>query len=132
MGVVAVLSAACATRPGAGFLSPVVDSVVGATNHTLLIATTRERDARPGTFFNGERGKSLAGDENRVGNDGDIEELVALGATVIDLANVNGDDPTNTDKFVQLATVAPERRTVLGQTLLAGITAATGRSAAPC
>jgi esterase/lipase superfamily enzyme len=57
--VVAVPLAACASRPESGFLSPVADNAIGASNHTLLIATTRERDARPGTLFNGERGRSL-------------------------------------------------------------------------
>ena len=57
--VVAVALAACASRPESGFLSPVAEDVTGASNHTLLVATTRERDARPGTLFNGERGKSL-------------------------------------------------------------------------
>ena len=57
--VVAVALAACATRPESGFLSPVAEDVTGASNHTLLVATTRERDARPGTLFNGERGRSL-------------------------------------------------------------------------
>ena len=59
--------------------------------------------------------KVIAGGENRVGADGNIEELEALGATVIDLTDVKGDDPSNHDKFVQLATVAPELRAVLGQ-----------------
>lgn len=57
--VVAVPLAACASRPESGFLSPVAENAIGASNHTLLIATTRERDARPGTLFNGERGRSL-------------------------------------------------------------------------
>jgi esterase/lipase superfamily enzyme len=54
------LLAACATRPETGFLLPVAESVAGATDRTLLVATTRERDARPGTFFNGERGRPLS------------------------------------------------------------------------
>ena len=49
----------CASRPETGFLSPVAVSAAGATDHTLLVATTRERDARPGTLFNGERASSL-------------------------------------------------------------------------
>ena len=57
--VVAVPLAACASRPESGFLSPVAENAIGASNHTLLIATTRERDVRPGTLFNGERGRSL-------------------------------------------------------------------------
>jgi esterase/lipase superfamily enzyme len=55
----AVLLAACATRPESGFLIPIAENAVGATSHTLLVATTRERDERPGTFFNGERGRSV-------------------------------------------------------------------------
>jgi esterase/lipase superfamily enzyme len=54
-----VLLAACATRPETGFLNPVAETAAGATDHTLLVATTRERDARPGTLYNGERGHSL-------------------------------------------------------------------------
>ena len=34
-------------------------SAPGATDHTVLVATTRQRDPRPGTFFNGERAPSL-------------------------------------------------------------------------
>jgi esterase/lipase superfamily enzyme len=33
--------------------------VTGARDHTLLVATTRERDPRPGTLYNGERAASL-------------------------------------------------------------------------
>jgi esterase/lipase superfamily enzyme len=62
--LVAVLAAfatlaGCATRPETGFLLPVADTVAGATDHTLLVATTRERDARPGTLYNGERAQPL-------------------------------------------------------------------------
>ncbi|WP_245973821.1 alpha/beta hydrolase [Bosea caraganae] len=31
----------------------------GATDHTILVATTRKRDDRPGTLFNGERAEPL-------------------------------------------------------------------------
>ncbi|MDX8441986.1 alpha/beta hydrolase [Mesorhizobium australafricanum] len=31
----------------------------GASSHTILVATTRSRDARPGTFFDGERSSAL-------------------------------------------------------------------------
>ena len=57
--MVAASLVACASRPETGFLSPVAVSAPGATDHTVLIATTRERDPRPGTFFNGERASSL-------------------------------------------------------------------------
>jgi esterase/lipase superfamily enzyme len=53
------LMAACASRPETGFLSPVAEMAAGASEHTLLVATTRERDARPGTLFNGERAQPL-------------------------------------------------------------------------
>jgi esterase/lipase superfamily enzyme len=45
----------CASRPESGFLSAVAFSPPGAVDHTLLVATTRERDDRPGTLFNGDR-----------------------------------------------------------------------------
>jgi esterase/lipase superfamily enzyme len=51
---------ACASRPETGFLSPAAVTAPGETEHTLLVATTRERDPRPGTFFNGERSSSLS------------------------------------------------------------------------
>ena len=46
---------ACASRPESGFLSAVAYAPPGAVDHTLLVATTRERDPRPGTLFNGDR-----------------------------------------------------------------------------
>lgn len=57
--LVATSLAACASRPESGFLSPVAVSTAGVDNRTLLVATTRERDARPGTLFNGERASSV-------------------------------------------------------------------------
>ena len=50
---------ACASRPETGFLSAVAYSPPGAVDHTLLVATTRERDDRPGTLFNGDRASAL-------------------------------------------------------------------------
>jgi hypothetical protein len=44
---VAFSLAACASRPETGFLSPAAISAPGETEHTLLVATTRERDPRP-------------------------------------------------------------------------------------
>ena len=57
----------------------------------------------------------LGGGETRVGDDPNIAELGALGATVIDLSDVKADDASNHDKFAQLATVAPELQGVLAQ-----------------
>jgi len=51
---------ACASRPESGFLSAVAYSPPGAVDHTLLVATTRERDPRPGTLFNGDRASALS------------------------------------------------------------------------
>ena len=62
IGLVALLAApllACASRPESGFLSPVAQAANGARDHLILVATTRERDGRPGTFFNGERASAL-------------------------------------------------------------------------
>src|SRR5260370_41205880 len=59
--------------------------------------------------------KFIAGGETRVGADSNVQELAALGATVIDLTDVKADDPTNHDKFAQLAEAAPELGAVLSQ-----------------
>ena len=45
----------CASRPESGFLSAVALVAPGAVDHTALVVTTRERDPRPGTLFNGDR-----------------------------------------------------------------------------
>ena len=56
---VSVLTAGCASRPEQGFLAPVAEAGSGSTAHALLVATTRKRDDRPGTLFNGERSTPL-------------------------------------------------------------------------
>ncbi len=53
--LVAASLAACASRPESGYLSPVALVAPGAVDHTIIVATTRERDPRPGTLFNGDR-----------------------------------------------------------------------------
>jgi esterase/lipase superfamily enzyme len=50
---------ACASRPESGYLTPVADGRSVTDEHTILVATTRERDTRPGTLFSGERTSSL-------------------------------------------------------------------------
>ena len=57
--VVTVSLSACASRPENGYLTPVAESRSITAEHTILVATTRERDMRPGTLFNGERTSSL-------------------------------------------------------------------------
>lgn len=55
----ALALAACGARPETGFLAPVTVAYLGAATHTILVATTRKRDERPGTLFNGERAERL-------------------------------------------------------------------------
>ncbi len=64
--------------------------------------------------------RTIAGGVTRVGDSTDTAELAALGATVIDLTDVKATDATNHDKFVQLASVAPELRGVLAQGIKSG------------
>lgn len=54
-----ILVGACGTRPESGFLLPVADQISVANSHTILVATTRQRDERPGTLFNGERAQRI-------------------------------------------------------------------------
>jgi esterase/lipase superfamily enzyme len=64
--------------------------------------------------------KTIAGGVTRVGDSTDTAELTALGATVIDLTDVKATDATNHDKFVQLASVAPQLRGILARGIDAG------------
>jgi esterase/lipase superfamily enzyme len=57
--VLTMVGAGCGSRPETGFLTPVANIAPDATRHTILVATTRKRDDRPGTLFGGERGKPL-------------------------------------------------------------------------
>ncbi len=57
--------------------------------------------------------KFLAGGRARVGNDRHIDDLAQLGAVVIDLTNVHGDDPTDHNKYAQIAAIAPQLEHVL-------------------
>ncbi|OZB02656.1 MAG: hypothetical protein B7X67_19485, partial [Rhizobiales bacterium 39-66-18] len=52
----------------------------------------------------------LAGGKVRLGNYTNDDELVALGAVVIDMTNVKAMDPMNHGKFAQLAQLAPALR----------------------
>ena len=56
----ASLLTGCASRPEVGaLLSNHAESAAGK-DHTILVATTRERDSRPGTYFGGERAQSVS------------------------------------------------------------------------
>ena len=61
----------------------------------------------------------IAGDRPRLGADSNVQELAALGAIVIDLSTLKGDDPLNHGKFAQLASVAPELERVLREGIAA-------------
>ena len=49
----------CASRPEVGALLTNYQMSAGAKDHTILVATTRARDPRPGTYFGGERSQSV-------------------------------------------------------------------------
>jgi len=53
------LCGACASRPESGFLAPVGTAAPGASDTTILIASTRARDPRPGTMYNGDRSSKI-------------------------------------------------------------------------
>ncbi len=55
----AALLAGCGGRPGPGALAIATSSAPEATEHHILIATTREKDDRPDTYFSGERSGEL-------------------------------------------------------------------------
>src|SRR6476661_1872175 len=57
--LIASLLAGCASRPGVGALLTNYQASAGAKDHTILVATSRARDPRPGTFFGGERSQSV-------------------------------------------------------------------------
>ena len=54
-----LMLAGCASRPDGGALTVSTQKAPGATTQDILIVSTRERDDRPGTYFNGERAKSI-------------------------------------------------------------------------
>lgn len=64
-GLILVL-AGCASRPDAGALAVSTLQAPGATTHDILVVSTRERDDRPDTYFNGERAKSIDFAEARI------------------------------------------------------------------
>lgn len=59
VAAISALLGSCASRPEAGFLAATQESVAGTSEQPVLVATTRHRDPRPGTLFNGERSGKL-------------------------------------------------------------------------
>lgn len=59
--------------------------------------------------------KFIAGGQSRVGDTSNAQELADLGVTVIDLSSLKAEDPSNHDKFAQLAAVGPALPAVLGE-----------------
>ena len=62
----------------------------------------------------------LAGGKVRLGAYANDQELVDLGAVVVDMTNVKADDKMNHGKFAQLAEIAPQLRGQLSQRLGTG------------
>ncbi|WP_420410776.1 alpha/beta hydrolase [Roseibium sp.] len=56
----AVLLTACGSRPETGALAISTQAAPKAEVHDILIATTREKDTRPDTYFNGNRSETLS------------------------------------------------------------------------
>ena len=56
----AFLLTGCASRPEVGALLANHKMSAGGRDHTILVATTRERESRPGTYFGGERAQSVS------------------------------------------------------------------------
>lgn len=54
-----LLLAACGSRPEAGALAISLEPAPEAEKHDIMIVTTRDRDPRPDTYFNGERGAGV-------------------------------------------------------------------------
>jgi hypothetical protein len=50
----ASLLTGCASRPEVGALLANYQKSAGAKDHTILVATTRQRDPRPGTYLAGK------------------------------------------------------------------------------
>jgi esterase/lipase superfamily enzyme len=74
--------------------------------------------------------KFIAGDQNRLGGDSNINELAELGAVVIDLSRMQGADFTNHDKFAKLAEVAPQLAPILAKGIRANSTEPASQEAA--
>ena len=55
----ASLLTGCASRPEVGALLANYQMSAGSKDHTILVATSRARDPRPGTYFSGERSQSI-------------------------------------------------------------------------
>lgn len=77
------LLAGCAVRPEAGVLAISSERAPGASTHDILIVSTRERDDRPGTYFNGERAETVQYAEATISvppkhKPGEIEWPIAL------------------------------------------------------
>jgi esterase/lipase superfamily enzyme len=62
----------------------------------------------------------IAGGQSRLGDDANVQELAALGATVIDLTDLKSNDSFNHDKFAEIVNVAPQLMPVLAKGVSAG------------
>jgi esterase/lipase superfamily enzyme len=85
----------------------------GKIDHPFYVILSRDDKALGISSF-------IAGGQTRVGNANNAGELTALGATVIDLSDVQANDPVNHGKFMELATIGPQMRSVLASGVKAG------------
>lgn len=60
LALIAPVLTGCAGRPGPDALSVIADEDVSISTHTLLVASARARDPRPGVFYSGERTPELS------------------------------------------------------------------------
>jgi esterase/lipase superfamily enzyme len=79
---------------------------IGPPKKPFLIILSRDDKALQVSSF-------IAGGQKRLGATDDIQELAALGATVIDMTDVTTGDSLNHGKFAELAAVGPGLADVL-------------------
>jgi esterase/lipase superfamily enzyme len=79
---------------------------IGRPKHPYYVLLSRDDKAL-------ELSKFISGGQSRVGALNHVNELTRLGAVVIDLTNVKGDDPSDHNKYEQIAEIAPRLQQVL-------------------
>ncbi|MDE1991008.1 MAG: alpha/beta hydrolase [Rhizobiaceae bacterium] len=81
---------------------------IGKPKKPFLIIVSRDDRALGLSRF-------IAGGKERLGSSEDTAELTRLGAIVVDLSDVKGNDAANHGKFAQIAEIAPDLKEVLAQ-----------------
>lgn len=83
---------------------------IGTPKQPFLIVLSRDDRALAVSRF-------IAGDQSRLGDYKNAADLTKFNAVVVDLTDVQGQNPLNHDKFAELAKIAPHLHEVLGQGL---------------